>query len=200
MKKLFPFLLAVFLPLAAFGQETVERIDIVGNDRVTQETILYYLSAREGDAFSEDSLKRDFRVLWSTGFFSDLRIEQADGDGGKVIRIVVDENPVIKTMIYKTGKKVKEDDIVNKLKEKDEYILPYSYYSPAKVQKVKKTIDDLLSEKGLQAAKIDVETARKGKNEVDLDLPHRRGPQGPGRGGRLRRGGPSSPRAPSGRP
>ncbi len=71
-------------------------------------------------------------------------------------------------MAYKTGKKVKEDDIVNKLKEKDEYLLPYSYYSPAKVQKIKRTIGDLLAEKGLQAAKIDAEVARKGKNEVDL--------------------------------
>jgi len=78
---------------------------------------------------------------------------------------------------YKTGKKVKEDDIVNKLKEKDEYILPYSYYSPAKVQKIKRTIGDLLAEKGLQAAKIDAEVARKGKNEVDLTFRIDEGPK-----------------------
>jgi outer membrane protein insertion porin family len=168
MKKMLPVLLLAVLPLAAFAQETVERIDIVGNDRVTKETVLYYLSAREGDVYNEDLLRRDFRVLWSTGFFSDVRIDQAEGEKGKVIRIVVTENPVIKSVAYKTGKKVKEDDIVNKLKEKDEYILPYSYYSPSKVQKIKRTIGDLLSEKGLQAAKIDTEVAKKGKNEVDL--------------------------------
>ena len=80
-------------------------------------------------------------------------------------------------MAYKTGKKVKEDDIVNKLKEKDEYILPYSYYSPAKVQKIRRTIEDLLAEKGLQAAKIDAEVARKGKNEVDLTFRIDEGPK-----------------------
>ena len=124
MKKMLPLLLLALLPLAAFAQETVERIEIVGNDRVTKETVLYYISAREGDDFNEDLLKKDFRVLWSTGFFANVRIERADGTKGKIIRIVVEENPVIKAVVYKTGKKVKEDDIVNKLKEKDEYILP----------------------------------------------------------------------------
>jgi outer membrane protein insertion porin family len=177
MKKILPVLLLVLLPLAAIAQETVERIEIVGNDRVTKETVLYYLSAREGDYFNEELLKKDFRVLWSTGFFADVRIERAEGTKGKIIRIVVEENPVIKSVAYKTGKKVKEDDIVNKLKEKDEYILPYSYYSPAKVQRIKRTIGDLLAEKGLQAAKIDAEVARKGKNEVDLTFRIDEGPK-----------------------
>ncbi len=177
MKKLLPVLLLILLPLSALAQETVEKIEIVGNDRVTKETVLYYLSAREGDYFNEELLKRDFRVLWSTGFFADVRIERAEGTKGKIIRIIVEENPVIKAVSYKTGKKVKEDDIVNKLKEKDEYILPYSYYSPAKVQKIKRTIGELLAEKGLQAAKIDAEVAKKGKNEVDLTFRIDEGPK-----------------------
>jgi outer membrane protein insertion porin family len=168
MKKLVWLLLPLFLPLALAAQERVEKIEIVGNDRVTRETILYYLTSREGDAFNEESLRKDFRVLWSTGFFSNLRIEGEPGTSGKVVKITVEENPVIKTITYKTGKKVKEDDIINKLKEKDEYVLPYSYYSSAKVQKVKETILDLLLEKGLYAAKVDVQADRKGKNEVDV--------------------------------
>jgi len=168
MKKLVWLLIPLFIPLALPGQERIERIDIVGNERVTPETIRYYLTSREGDYFSEDSLRQDFRVLWSTGFFSNIRIEEGNGTSGKVVKIFVEENPVIKTISYKTGKKVKEDDIVNKLKEKDEYILPYSYYSSAKVQKVKDTIVDLLLEKGLQAAKVDVQTDRKGQNEVEV--------------------------------
>jgi len=168
MKKLVWLLVPLFLPLALAGQDRVEKIEILGNDRVTRETILYYLTSREGDYFNEDSLRKDFRVLWSTGFFSNLKIEGEEGSAGKVVKITVEENPVIKAITYKTGKKVKEDDIVNKLKEKDEYVLPYSYYSSAKVQKVQETIMDLLLEKGLYAANVDVQTERKGKNEVEL--------------------------------
>jgi outer membrane protein insertion porin family len=168
MNKLVWLLVPLILPLALAGQDRVEKIEIVGNDRVTRETILYYLTSREGDYFNEDSLRKDFRVLWSTGFFSNLRIEGEGGSAGKVVKITVEENPVIKAINYKTGKKVKEDDIINKLKEKDEYVLPYSYYSSAKVQKVKDTILDLLLEKGLYAAKVDVQTDRKGQNEVEV--------------------------------
>ncbi len=170
-------LAAALAPGALFAQEPIERIDIVGNDRVTRETITYYLSSKEGDTFSEDLLRRDFRVLWATGFFSDVKILDSEGTRGKVVRIEVQENPIVRSITYKTGKKVKENDIVGKLKEKDQSIQAFSWYSPAKLQKAKGTIQDLLLEKGLQAAKIDAEVNRKGKNEVDLLIRIDEGPK-----------------------
>jgi outer membrane protein insertion porin family len=177
MKKFALLVFVVLLPAVLFAQEVIEKIEVVGNDRVTRETILYYISSREGDYYNEDQVRRDFRVLWSTGFFSDVKIEDLPGTRGKILRITVEENPVIKAVTFKTGKKLKENDIISKLKEKDEYILPYSYYSPAKVQKMKKTISDLLSEKGLLAAKIETELKKEGKNEVDLIVKIDEGPK-----------------------
>jgi outer membrane protein insertion porin family len=170
---IFFFLLPIFL----FGQETVEKIEIIGNDRVSPDTILYYLSSREGDYYNEEQLRRDFRVLWSTGFFSNIRIEKEEGKHGKIVRVIVEENSLIKNITYKTGKKVKEDDIVNKLKEKDEYILPYSYFNPYKIQKIQKTIEDLLVEKGLQAGKVEVEKSKTGKNEYEVLFSIKEGPK-----------------------
>jgi outer membrane protein insertion porin family len=177
MKKFALLVFVVLLPAVLFAQEVIEKIEVIGNDRVTRETILYYISSREGDYYNEDQVRRDFRVLWSTGFFSDVKIEDLPGTRGKILRITVEENPVIKAVTFKTGKKLKENDIISKLKEKDEYILPYSYYSPAKVQKMKKTISDLLSEKGLLAAKIETELKKEGKNEVDLVVKIDEGPK-----------------------
>jgi outer membrane protein insertion porin family len=168
MKKAAFLLLLLIVPLAGLAQELVERIEIVGNDRITKETILFYLSTREGDYYNAEIVKKDFRALWATGFFTNIKIEEADGTRGKVVKIMVEETPLIKTITYRTGRKVKEDDITNKLKEKDEYLLPYSNYSPAKISKIQKTIEDLLAEKGLGAAAVNVETIRKGKNEVEL--------------------------------
>ncbi len=179
MKKLFWLSLALLLafPVLAAAQERIEKIEIAGNDRVTRETILYYLSSREGDFFSEDMLKQDLRVLWSTGFFSNVRIEQQEGTTGRIVKIIVEENAVVKSISFKTGKKLKEDDISNKLKEKDEYILPYSYYSASKVQKAQETITALLLEKGMYAAKVEVQADRKAKNEVDLTFKIDEGPR-----------------------
>ena len=160
--------LCLGLPALSAAQETIEKIEVIGNARVTRETVLYYLTAKEGDPYDEGSLRRDFRVLWSTGFFSNIRIEAETGLRGKIVKIIVEENPVIKEIVYKTGKKLKEDDIVNKLKEKDSYVLPYSYYSPARIQNVKLTIEELLAEKGLTGGEIRADLSRKGKDEVGI--------------------------------
>ncbi|TET25346.1 MAG: outer membrane protein assembly factor BamA, partial [Candidatus Aminicenantes bacterium] len=177
MKKIVLVLLFACLPLSLFAQEIVEKIEILGNERITRETILYYLSSREGDHFNEDLLRRDFRVLWSTGFFSNIKIEKENGATGRVIKITVEENPVIKDIVYKTGKKLKEDDIVKKLKEKDVYLLPYSYYSPYKIQKIEGTIKELLLEKGLTTGTVEIEENKKGSNELEIVFSIDEGPK-----------------------
>jgi len=177
MKKLVLGLIFSCLPLFLFGQDIVEKIEIIGNERVTRDTILYYLSSREGEYFNSNLLRKDFRILWETGFFSNIRIEQEQGARGRIVKITVEENPVIKDIVYKTGKKLKEDDIVNKLKEKDEYILPYSYYNPYRIQRITGTIEELLLEKGLQSGQVNIKTERKGKNEVEVMFDIDEGPK-----------------------
>ncbi len=168
MKKIFFALIILILPFYLSAQEVVEKIEIIGNERVTEETIRYYLSSREGDYFNKDLLRRDFKVLWSTGFFSNLKIEEEDSTKGKIVKIIVEENPIIKDIVFKTGKKLKENDIIDKLKENDEYILPYSYYNPFKIQRIEKRIKELLAEKGLTAGEVRVDTNKKGENELEV--------------------------------
>lgn len=177
MKKILLCFVILCVAPYLFGQEMVEKIEIVGNERVTRDTVLYYLSSREGDYYSEELLRRDFRVLWSTGFFSNIRIEKEDGAKGKIVKIIVEENPVVKNIIYKTGKKLKENDIVNKLKENDEYILPYSYYNEFKIKRIQKTIEDLLLEKGLTSGKVKVKVNKQGKNELEVLFDINEGPK-----------------------
>ena len=168
MKRIILCLILCLTPLFVHGQEVIEKIEVTGNQRVTRETIQYYLSSRVGDYYSQDLFRKDFKVLWATGFFADIRIEESDGDHGKVIQIIVEENPIIKEITFKAGKKVKEKDIINRLKEKDAYMLPYSYYSQHKIRRAQETIKDLLSEKGLPAGKVEARATPKGQNEMEV--------------------------------
>jgi len=177
MKKIALAVILLCVPLFVFGQEMVERIIIVGNERIEDDTIIYYLSSREGDYFNPDLLKRDFKVLWATGFFSNIIIEEEQGTRGKIVKITLEENPVIKEIVYKTGKKLKEDDIVKKLKEKNVYILPYSYYSPYKIQRIEETIKELLFEKGLTTGTVKIEENKKGSNELEIVFDIDEGPK-----------------------
>lgn len=177
MKRFVLCLLLCLLPLTLFGQTVVEKIEITGNQRVTKETIQYYLSSRVGDFYSPEILRKDFKVLWATGFFSDIRIDEVDGQLGKIITINVEENPIIKDITFKTGKKVKEKDIIDKLKEKDAYLLPYSYYSDNKIRQVEEVIKDLLKDKGLPAGKVETQANRKGQNEMEVVFDIDEGPK-----------------------
>lgn len=177
MRKIALAVILISLPFLLFGQEVIEKIEIQGNERVTRETIMYYISLEEGDLYNRNILRKDFKVLWSTGFFSDIKIKEEEGTRGKIVKIIVEENPVIQNIVYKTGKKVKKDDIVNKLKEEDKYILPYSYYSEHKIKGIKKTILDLLAEKGLTSGKVKVNVNKKGENEVEVAFDINEGPK-----------------------
>jgi len=168
MKKLIVILILGCASSLLCGQEIVEKVEILGNERVTRETILYYLTSKEGDYYDVGTWRRDFRVLWSTGFFSNIKIESDRGEKGRIVRIIVEENPIVKDVVYRAEKSLSESNIVNKLKEKDEYILPYSYYSPYKIQKIKRTIEAMLAEKGLSGGDISTEMSEKGKNEVGI--------------------------------
>jgi outer membrane protein insertion porin family len=167
-KSLLVFLAVLGLAPLLLAQDRIEKIEIIGNERVTRETIVYYLSVQEGDHFDETLLRKDFRVLWSTGFFANIRIESEQGREGKIVKIIVEENPLIKDVKFQTGKSVKEGDIVTKLKENDQNILPYSHYSPSRVQKIKSTIEGMLAEKGLRSGTVTVDLDKRGKNEVGL--------------------------------
>ncbi len=158
----------LFFPLILSAQDIIEKIEIVGNTRVPQETIRFYLFMREGGTFNKEVLRKDFRVLWSTGFFSNIKIEEEQGTRGKIIKIKVEENPVIRSIAYKTGRKLKEDDIVKRLKKKGEYISPYSFYSPHKIQLIKTTIEELLVEKGFYSGEVKAVVNEKENSRVDI--------------------------------
>lgn len=179
MKKTSILLLSLILAGAVLSAESlVERIDVVGNERVARETIIYYLSVKEGEYYTDEQIQRDFRTLWSTGFFANIKFDELPGTrGGQIIRLTLEENPVIRNVTYKTGKKVKADDITTKLKEKDLNIQPYSYYTPSRIQKVIETIRDLETDKGLLSAEITTEQKKVGRNEIELLIKINEGPK-----------------------
>ena len=66
----------------------VEEVSFRGARRIPREGLLARIFTKEGDPYDEDGLRRDFMVLWNTGYFDDLRLEVEDGECGKIIRFV----------------------------------------------------------------------------------------------------------------
>jgi outer membrane protein insertion porin family len=150
-------LLVILLAAQFLCADIIEKIQIEGNRKVSRETIQFYMKSREGGIYDPQKLKEDFQTLWETGFFENIRIEEENGTEGKIVRLILVENPLIASVEYKTSKKVKVSDITEKLQNSNILLQAFSYYSPAKVRKVKKIITDMLLEKGYNQASVTID-------------------------------------------
>lgn len=169
------FILFMLFSLTS-NSETIEKIVVEGNKKVSRDTILFYLKSRENGMYSASVLREDFQSLWKTGFFENVTIESEDGMRGKVVKIKVKENLLISTITYKTGKKIKEKDIVEKLQENNIVLTPYSYYDPAKMKKVERVISGMLTDKGFNQGEVKIAT-KMDKDQIALTINVSAGPK-----------------------
>ena len=168
-------LLFFFFNSAASG-ETIEKITVEGNKKVSRDTVLFYMKSSENGLFSPDRLRNDFKVLWKTGFFENITMEAENGEKGKIVKVILQENPLIKSVTYRTGKKIKEADITEKLQENNISLSAFSYYIPCKMKKVKKIIEEMLKEKGYNEGKVNI-AAREAGEQVAVTVEVQRGPK-----------------------
>ena len=151
MRKISLIIMLIFFSVFMLSSDVIKRIVIEGNKKVSKDTFLFYIKSKIGGEYTPDQLKKDFRTLWDTGFFKDIKLDVSDVQGGKEVKFLVVENPLITSIEYKTGKKIKQDDIEDKLQENSIVLAPFSYYNPSKIKKVEKVIKDLLLEKSYKA-------------------------------------------------
>jgi outer membrane protein insertion porin family len=146
--------------LAAANQTVVEAVEFRGSRRVPQDTLRALIVTRRGDFYSEDTLRRDFQALWNTGRFDDIRLETEPSAGGIIVRFVVTERPVIRTIKYEGAKSVTVSEILDRFKERKVGLSVESQYDPNKVQRAAVVLKELLAERGRQFAKVEPDIRR----------------------------------------
>ncbi|HLP62765.1 MAG TPA: outer membrane protein assembly factor BamA [Candidatus Deferrimicrobium sp.] len=156
--------------------ESIEKITVEGNKKVSKDTILFYMKSAENGLYSSSMLREDFKALWNTGFFENISIESEEGISGKIVKVIVKENLLIKSVTFKTGKKIKESEITDKLQQNNITLLAFSYYNPTKIKRVEKIIKDMLLEKGYNQGKVNIVT-KEDKDQVDITVQVDQGPK-----------------------
>ncbi len=154
LKGLIILLLVVCLPVIDFAQESerIAKIEVTGNERVDTAVITNNIKTKEGDPYNLDKIREDMKSIYRTGFFSDVQIDIKDSDKGKTVTFVVIERPPVKSILISGNKKIKTDDLLDKVKVKTGTVL--------NIEKVKESMDDirkLYSSKGYYAARITYE-------------------------------------------
>jgi outer membrane protein insertion porin family len=162
---------------AAGDAPVVQSVDILQNQFLPTETLLYYVSTKAGDRYDALRLKEDFRRLWDTGFLDDLLLDVRDGPKGKVVTFVVKERRRVQIVDYRGAKSITTTNIEDKLKEKDAKIKVDTFYDPAKARRVEGIIRDMLVEAGHPSATVRHETKVLGASGTQLSFVIDEGPK-----------------------
>src|SRR5215475_12834538 len=135
----------------------IQRIEFIGNRRVRNDTLKARIFSREGDAYNEETLRRDFQALWNTQFFEDVKLsveDSPDRANAKIIIFEVKERPVIRRIRYEGIHSVSESDILDRFKERKVGLTVESQFDPTRIKKAEVVIQELLGEHGRQFAKV----------------------------------------------
>lgn len=154
LKGIIIFLLVLCLPVIVSAQESerVSKVEVTGNERVDTAVITNNIKTKTGDGYSLDKIREDMKNIYKTGFFSDVQIDIRDAEKGKAVTFVVIERPPVKSILVSGNKKIKTDDLVDKVKVKTGAVL--------NIEKVKESMDEirkLYSGKGYYAARVTYE-------------------------------------------
>ena len=101
--------------------EIVNNINVIGNNRVSDETIINFSGIEKGNDVSDKILNESLKELYKTNFFELVKLKLDKND----LTIIVKEYPVIEQIIVngvKAQKNIKKIKDSMKLKEKNPYI------------------------------------------------------------------------------
>lgn len=138
---------------------TVSRIEIRGNQRVDDSTILGNIGIRPGVPFSNNDIDEAVKRLFATGLFSDVRVSQA---GGALI-IEVDEYAVVNQVLFQGNKKIKDVDLANKVQTQ-----PRGVYSPSTVETDMEAIQEAYRRIGRSDAVVSHQIIEVGNGRVNV--------------------------------
>jgi outer membrane protein assembly factor BamA len=112
--------LGIFASGPAFSQSSpaaelhVKDIQVQGNQLIPSEWILRALKTEKGDIFFRDQLVQDLKAINKLGWFDEYgsHIDPQLVDGAIVLRVVVEENPTVKRIVFKGNKDVSEKELL----------------------------------------------------------------------------------------
>ena len=116
MRYLIKILILIFfsflLLISNSSSEVVKGIKIVGNERISDETVLMFADIKTGDDLKTNDLNLLLKNLYDTNFFDNLSVSFVDG----IVLIKIDESPLIQNITIKGLKAKKFEDIVKNIR------------------------------------------------------------------------------------
>ena len=159
------FIILLFLSSKAFS-DTLNKIEIIGNDRISDETIKLFISVDIKDEINEVILNKIVKDLYYTSFFKDISVKFDN----QILTINVLENPIIENISYKG---IKSNRILELIKD-GTTIKQRSSYNENIIKNDKLKIEDILKTLGYYNSTLNIIIEQSKNNLVsityDIDL------------------------------
>ncbi len=162
----FVFILALAFPLFAQEQppaggsqaqeellsKMVTAVEVRGNKSISSNTILSKMKTRAGNLYQDNIVSDDLKRLYILAYFSDIKINTEDYNGGLKVIITVEERPLIEKVSLTGTKRSLEEDKKTKgaIKSKEGQYLDYPSLSDD-VEAIKK----MYEKKGYSLAEVE---------------------------------------------
>lgn len=160
MRSFVPALITLsLLSTAAFADVKINKVDYVGNQRITSDTIYAYLEILPGDKLTQEKLDSSVKALFNTGFFSDVKIAAK----GSTLVVEVAENPLINKIAFEGNKKIEDEELLKELSMKQ-----YTVFSLSKMQSDLNRISQIYQKFGLYSVKIEPKKIILDQNRINL--------------------------------
>ena len=140
--------------------ETVNKIIVEGNDRVSPETVIMFSGVSVNDDLSENNLNQVLKQLYGSNFFELVSVKIENN----ILRIKVKEYPIIQNVIYEG---IKSDDMLEKIKN-EVNLKSRSSFNEIILTKDKESIASKLKNLGYYFAEIDTSVEELSDNKVNL--------------------------------
>ena len=152
--------LVLFLSVtSALCDDLIQKIQIEGNHRIESITISVRSGLKEGKSYSKSELNDALKELFSTGYFSDVRLKIEEG----TLTIVVEENPIVNQVALEGNSEIDDKILESELK-----LRPRHVYTLSVLRRDTQRLQDIYRFKGYFAAKITPQIIRRDQNRVDV--------------------------------
>ena len=157
--------LSIFIFIQSFifnisFSDQINKFNIIGNERVSDETVIMFSNLEIGDNVNADLLNNTLKELYKTNYFKNVEISFTEN----TINIKIEENPIIQKIVIKG---VDESNLYEIVTEVTSKIEKYPFVEN-KVNEQIKLLKNILKSYGYYFVKLETSLVTNKNNTVDL--------------------------------
>jgi outer membrane protein insertion porin family len=86
----------------------VTDVRVKNNNLVSTSTVLSKVKTDTGVRFTQKGLNEDIKALYNTGYFTDIKVDLEDYQGGVAVIFIVEEKPLVENITLKGNKRIRD--------------------------------------------------------------------------------------------